>query len=147
MFENTIKRARQLVTMKHAWSDRRGSESRKEIWYKVEKAQGEIDALRSCLRELLIISTTTSHTGTTCVGKKMPNVQQSVDINPNDRWISVNDHLPEHHGIVPVSVLLDGDSESIVSFDRFENGKWIDLGRVVLHWFNLPNSPKGVKHE
>ena len=50
---DSIKKARQLVTMKHNWSERRGSESRKEIWYKVEKAQEEIDELRACLKGML----------------------------------------------------------------------------------------------
>ena len=50
---DAIKKARQLVALKHNWAERRGSESRKEIWYKVEKAQEEIDELRACLISIL----------------------------------------------------------------------------------------------
>jgi hypothetical protein len=50
---DAVKKARQLVSRKHNWAERRGSESRKEIWYKVEKAQEEIDELRACLSGIL----------------------------------------------------------------------------------------------
>lgn len=60
-------------------------------------------------------------------------------------WVSVKERLPDHNGLVPVAVLLEGETELICTFDRFEDGEWEDLGTVTLFWFDLPELPQPPK--
>lgn len=58
-------------------------------------------------------------------------------------WISVEERLPKEG--VRVLVWLKGDNSQYTSIDtdRISLKKWVRWGRLVTHWMELPEPPKG----
>lgn len=58
-------------------------------------------------------------------------------------WISVSERLPKEG--VRVLVWLKGDNRQYTSIDtdRLSLKKWVRWGRLVTHWMELPEPPKG----
>lgn len=59
----------------------------------------------------------------------------------NNKWISVDERLPE--GDERVLVYLDSKRSYIrIDTDRHYDGVWVRWGREVTHWMPLPEAPK-----
>ena len=75
---------------------------------------------------------------------------KAADVQPVDRWISVNDRLPEEEGDVLVWI-VDGkpdgihhlESEYIANWEygNFYDGDWNVINGIT-HWQPLPEPPK-----
>lgn len=66
----------------------------------------------------------------------------AADVVPAQRWISVNEKLPDEE--TRVLVALDGtfNSYTLIDTDRILNGKWVRWSVSVTHWMPLPEPPK-----
>lgn len=65
--------------------------------------------------------------------------QDIIRKHMNDRWISVEDRLPEEDGfyIATMDGKIVGQEEPFVGLAEFEDGNWVD-GDDVIAWRPLP---------
>lgn len=66
----------------------------------------------------------------------------AADVQPVDRWIDVNDRLPEEIGYY--LVIIGNDMLYSIDIAEYSENHWHEHDRVI-YWQDLPDYPKSIK--
>ena len=67
--------------------------------------------------------------------------QPAADVQPVDRWISVDDRLPEEIGYY--LVIIGNDILYSIDIAEYSENRWHKHDRVI-YWQDLPDYPKSI---
>lgn len=71
-------------------------------------------------------------------------IEQYTDVHPADRWINVDDRLPEEIGYY--LVIIGNDMLYSIDIAEYSENRWHKHDRVI-YWQDLPDYPKSIKGE
>ena len=77
-----------------------------------------------------------------CIYKNIADILYNAGYRKQE-WISVEERLPKEGVRVLVWLKVDNSQYTSIDTDRLSLKKWVRWGRLVTHWRELPEPPKG----